>query len=144
MNLSLRPARPADYEFAKRLYIQTMRWAIERLFGWDQVKVDATFKEQFLVEEVRIIVLDDEEVGWLQAAERDGPLFLKQIYIDPVFQRRGIDTRIMSMLFDEARQRAQAVTLGVIKFNPALALYQRFGFRVTHEDEYKFYMRRDS
>jgi hypothetical protein len=33
------------------------------------------------------------------------------------------------------------VTLGVVKFNPALELYKRLGFQVTHEDEYKFHMR---
>ena len=28
-----------------------------------------------------------------------------------------------------------------MKINPALALYERLGFRITHEDEHKFYMR---
>ena len=28
-----------------------------------------------------------------------------------------------------------------MKSNPALALYERLGFRLTHEDEYKLYMR---
>jgi ribosomal protein S18 acetylase RimI-like enzyme len=35
-----------------------------------------------------------------------------------------------------------AVTLGVVKTNPARRLYERLGFRVTHEDQYKFYMLR--
>jgi ribosomal protein S18 acetylase RimI-like enzyme len=30
-----------------------------------------------------------------------------------------------------------------MKVNPALALYERLGFRITHEDEYKVYMRAD-
>jgi ribosomal protein S18 acetylase RimI-like enzyme len=30
----------------------------------------------------------------------------------------------------------------VVKTNPALRLYKRLGFRVTHEDDRKFYMRR--
>ncbi len=28
-----------------------------------------------------------------------------------------------------------------MKNNRAIALYKRLGFRITHEDEYKFYMR---
>jgi ribosomal protein S18 acetylase RimI-like enzyme len=40
------------------------------------------------------------------------------------------------------RAPGQAVTLGVVKTNPALRLYERLGFRVTHEDDRKFYMRR--
>jgi len=31
----------------------------------------------------------------------------------------------------------------VVKTNPAQRLYVRLGFRTTHEDERKFYMRRD-
>jgi ribosomal protein S18 acetylase RimI-like enzyme len=31
-----------------------------------------------------------------------------------------------------------------MKINPAVALYERLGFRVTHEDEHKLYMRADS
>ena len=36
-----------------------------------------------------------------------------------------------------------ALTLGVVKIKPALRLYERLGFRTTHEDERKFYMRHD-
>jgi ribosomal protein S18 acetylase RimI-like enzyme len=35
------------------------------------------------------------------------------------------------------------VRLSVAKINPALRLYERLGFRVTHEDARKFYMKRD-
>jgi hypothetical protein len=31
----------------------------------------------------------------------------------------------------------------VVKINPALRLYERMGFRITHEDDRKLYMRRD-
>jgi ribosomal protein S18 acetylase RimI-like enzyme len=30
-----------------------------------------------------------------------------------------------------------------VKINPALRLYERLGFRITHEDERKFYRKRD-
>jgi ribosomal protein S18 acetylase RimI-like enzyme len=49
----------------------------------------------------------------------------------------------MNRLIAEAMRTRQAVTLGVVKTNPALRLYQRLGFRITHEDDRKFYMRRD-
>jgi hypothetical protein len=37
----------------------------------------------------------------------------------------------------------RAVTLGVVKTNPALRLYQRLGCAITHADERKLYMRRE-
>ena len=36
------------------------------------------------------------------------------------------------------------LTVGVVKFNPALALYQRLAFRIVGEDADKFYLRRDA
>jgi hypothetical protein len=48
----------------------------------------------------------------------------------------------MRILIEEAARENKAVTLGVVKTNPARRLYERLGFSVTHEDQYKFYMRR--
>jgi ribosomal protein S18 acetylase RimI-like enzyme len=49
----------------------------------------------------------------------------------------------MRRLIEEATRDGRAVTLGVVKSNPALRLYQRLGFRTTPEDDRKFYMRRE-
>ena len=49
----------------------------------------------------------------------------------------------MHRLIDEATGLHQAMTLGVVKTNPAKRLYERLGFRTTHEDDRKFYMRRE-
>jgi ribosomal protein S18 acetylase RimI-like enzyme len=50
---------------------------------------------------------------------------------------------VVKGLIEEAARAGQSLTLGVVKTNPALRLYERLGFRTTHEDERKFYMRRD-
>ena len=49
----------------------------------------------------------------------------------------------MQFLIDEARPDRKAITLGVVKINPARLLYEPLGFRATHEDQYKVYMRRE-
>jgi ribosomal protein S18 acetylase RimI-like enzyme len=46
-------------------------------------------------------------------------------------------------IIEEARRAHKAITLGVVKINPARRLYERLGFRITHEDQHKFYMRRE-
>jgi ribosomal protein S18 acetylase RimI-like enzyme len=56
-------------------------------------------------------------------------------------QGKGIGTHVIRMLIDLARTRSQAVTLAVMKINPAIGLYERLGFRITSEDEYKLFMR---
>ena len=55
------------------------------------------------------------------------------------------NTKMLSALNVASRRVLQdAVTLGVVKTNPARRLYERLGFRITHEDDRKFYMRRET
>ena len=142
MDVQLRAYQARDFDFARQLYFETMRWAIERVFGWDQAREEASFAGWFKPDEVRIIAANGEDAGWIQQREEDGAIFLGSIYVAPEMQRKGIGTRVIQTLLDLGRQRCLPVTLAVMKINPACALYKRLGFRVTHEDEYKFYMRR--
>ena len=49
----------------------------------------------------------------------------------------------MTGLVEEAERAAKPVRLALVTINPALAFYEKLGFRITHWDEFKFYMRRD-
>jgi ribosomal protein S18 acetylase RimI-like enzyme len=49
----------------------------------------------------------------------------------------------MHRLIDEAARADHAVTLGVVKTNPALRLYRRLGFAITGEEQRKYNMRRE-
>jgi ribosomal protein S18 acetylase RimI-like enzyme len=59
-------------------------------------------------------------------------------------QRLGIGTHILGKLMAQCSHSSKALTLAVMKINPAIRLYERLGFRVTHEDQCKFYMRSDA
>ncbi len=50
----------------------------------------------------------------------------------------------MERLWARAVSQSKAVTVPVVKINPAVQFYIEHGFRITHEDEYKFYMQRDA
>jgi ribosomal protein S18 acetylase RimI-like enzyme len=78
----------------------------------------------------------------VQSFVKDDALFPAQVFADYQFQRRGIGTDVVKMLIEEAARSGQALTLGVVKTNPALRLYERLGFRITPDDDRKFYMRR--
>jgi GNAT superfamily N-acetyltransferase len=144
----LRPAVVADLAFCRRIDHETMRWIIDELFGWDETRQGDNFARKWRVEEVRIITVGAgdawQDAGWLQTAPRDDAIFVKEIYLDLPFQRRRIGTHVMQIVIDEAQRQSKAVTLGVVKINPARRLYERLGFHVTHDDEYKFYMRREA
>ena len=141
--VTLRPARAGDLAFCRRLYYEAMRPTIQLLFGWDEARQDAVFAQQWLVDEVTIIRQDDRDIGWLQSGGADGAIFVKQLYLDEAFRNLEIGTNVLQGVMDQAQRGRLAVTLAVVKDNPARRLYERLGFRVTHEDLYKVYLRRD-
>jgi GNAT superfamily N-acetyltransferase len=109
----------------------------------DRTAQETSFRQQWHAAQVRIIVLGGTDVGWLQAITQDNELFIAQMFVDGPFQRRGIGTEVMRRLIGEAAEANLAVRLNVVRINPARRLYERLGFRVTHEDDRKFYMKRD-
>ncbi|HLW84949.1 MAG TPA: GNAT family N-acetyltransferase [Candidatus Sulfotelmatobacter sp.] len=142
MRITLRHAVAQDFEYCKRLYFAGMRNIIEEL-GLDMAAQTATFPEEWALEQVRIISADGLEVGWLQTDVRGEGLFVAQLFVDGPFQGQGIGTEVMKQVIGEAAGWNRAVSLAVVKINPALRLYKRLGFRITHQDDRKFYMTRD-
>jgi ribosomal protein S18 acetylase RimI-like enzyme len=104
----------------------------------------AGFRQRWDVTQVKIITLDGTDIGWLQSFVKEDALFLAQLFVDRALRGQGIGTTMVKALIEEAARAGRALTLGVVKTNPALRLYERLGFRTAHEDERKFYMRRDS
>ena len=142
MQPALRPGRPEDFDYCARLYFEGMDNIIKELNLNMDAQV-AAFRQRWDVGQVRIITLDGTDIGWLQSFVQDNALFVGQLFVDGALRRRGIGTEVVKGLIEEAARAGRAVTLGVVKTNPALRLYERLGFRTTHEDERKFYMRRD-
>jgi N-acetylglutamate synthase-like GNAT family acetyltransferase len=53
-------------------------------------------------------------------------------------QGRGIGTKVLDILLTRAADQSKAMTLAVVKINPARHFYEKRGFRITHEDQHKF------
>jgi GNAT superfamily N-acetyltransferase len=139
VNIGLRPAVPADYAFCKSLYFTENQWILEAL-RLDPVAHEVKFPEQWKLPEVRIIVVDGLDIGWLQSAAHQDGLYLGQLYIVRPFQRQGIGAEMMQRLIAESTQSNLPLKLDVVKINPAMRLYLRLGFRITGEEEHKFNM----
>ena len=110
----------------------------------DRAALAASLQQKWEPAQVRIITLDGSDVGWVQSFTQEGELFIGEIVVDGPFQRRSIGTEVINRLIGEAARLNQAVRLGVAKINPALRLYERLGFQITHEDDRKYYMKRDA
>jgi GNAT superfamily N-acetyltransferase len=142
MQISFRPALPQDFDYCAKLYFGEMERAIKEL-NIDMVAHAAGFRQRWEPTQVRIIILDGNDIGWLQSMAQGDTLFLAQLFVDASVQRQGIGTVVMNRIISEAAHAGQALSLGVVKANPARRLYERLGFQITHEDDRKFYMKRE-
>jgi len=140
VNIALRTAWDDDVAFARNLYFETMRGIVERLFGWDQSREEKNFARFFKLDEVRIITADGQDVGWIQEQISERSINLGSFYVAPAMQGRGIGTQVLRMLLERAARESKAMTLAVVKINPARQFYEKRGFRTTHEDAHKVYM----
>jgi ribosomal protein S18 acetylase RimI-like enzyme len=131
----------SDYDLVESLYLETMRPLLKKLDAWDQDNVIARFRQHLRLEEVQIIEVKGDDMGFFQVIESSEHLTLAQLHLRAAFRRRGIGTRLILELLERARASHRPVLLSVVRNNPALALYQRLGFTVIGEDDTKFHMR---
>ena len=142
MPIAMRPALDADFDYCRGLYFDEMAWIMDELH-LDLAAQESGFQQQWQTTQVCIITLDRADVGWFQTIRQPEALLISQMFVEREFQRRGIGTEIMKRLIDDASQIGLPLLLSVVKINPARRLYERLGFRITHEDDRKFYMKRD-
>lgn len=100
VKIALRTACEDDIAFACNLYFETIREIIERVFGWDQSCEEKNFAQFFKLEEVRIIIADGRNVGWIQEQISERSINLGSFYVAPRMQGRGIGTQVLRMLLE--------------------------------------------
>jgi GNAT superfamily N-acetyltransferase len=126
--IGLRPATPADSEFCFRLHKAAMGSYITAIWGWDEQRQRDFHARGFDPGRWQIITAGGTDIGMLHVEYRPGEIYLSRIEIIPCYQGRGIGTRLISALIDEARLKDQDLVLDVLTGNTrARALYQRLG-----------------
>ena len=143
--IALRPATPADSEFCFQLHKAALGDYITATWGWDEQVQRGFHAREFDPARWQIITADGADVGVLEVEYRPGETFLSRIEVQPGHQGRGIGTRLISALMDEAGQRGQDLVLEVLTVNlRAQALYRRLGMTEVAEhggDNIKITMR---
>jgi ribosomal protein S18 acetylase RimI-like enzyme len=144
MIIKLRRATEQHYQFALELYLSTMQPYTEELMVWDEAKQRGSFAAQWRPEEIRIIVVDGVDVGWIQVAESPTEIRLQQFFISHDQQRAGIGTEVLRKMLATWRAAEKPVGLNVLKNNPARRLYERVGFSIVGETGVKYEMKLSS
>lgn len=139
----LRPALPSDFGFCRTLYFSCMRPLLEALGAWDAKKADDAFDEYFEPDEIRIVVVDGVEAGWIQVSQTGDELHLDQIHLIETVRGRGIGTQLMRETMAHARSVGKPVLLSLLRGNRAVGLYRKLGFKPNGSDKTKLHMRWD-
>jgi ribosomal protein S18 acetylase RimI-like enzyme len=141
MKVRLRPSTEADFAFVFALNKTNMHPYVERLRGWDDAAEWVDMKRKVQPGSDQIIEVDGCPAGVFAVDRRMTEWYLRHIELLPTFQNCGIGTTLIRQLLEEAYQQGVAVTLQVLKMNPARRLYERLGFRVMGETEIKYRMK---
>ena len=139
--ITLRQARPADFDFALALYLESTKPLLLTLGHWNEDRVRTRFAQDFKPRRARVIHNAGHAIGWIQVSETAQSYHLDQLHIVDGHRNQGIGTRLIQALLDRARRDGRSVSLNVIRGNRAAYLYQRLGFRFVGEDEDKLRMR---
>jgi ribosomal protein S18 acetylase RimI-like enzyme len=125
MTIDLRPACSDDYIFALDLYLKTIKPFANAWVNWVDEEQEAQFANLWRRDDTKIITFKSEEIGWVEFRKTEDEIFLKQLYISPSHQRRGIGSQVMRLLLEEQRGTAKSMALFVLKNNPAFRFYKR-------------------
>ena len=138
-SVTLRPTQPQDEEFLCGLYASTRTEELA-VVDWPAHEKEAFLRMQFTAQHTyyhesyakasyQVILLDGQPVGRLYVQRWDNEIRLIDISLLPEHRNRGIGSSLLSELMAEARGSGRPLTIHVEKFNPALRLYERLGFR---------------
>lgn len=113
---------------------------------WDDSTQRGFHDEWFDPGRVLVVLVKDEVAGVVDAHRSgDSTLYISRLELLSAFQGRGLGTRLMRQLIEDAREAdLSAVELDVLQVNHrARRLYERLGFRVIRDEIPKQRMRLD-
>ena len=130
----LRDARDSDFPFAEALYLGTMEPLLSELGDWDRGKFSKRIRTHFKAQECQMITVDGQDIGFMQVIETDVDLNIAQIHLVDGYRDQGIGTQIVTDLVARAEQDGKTISLSAPRNNRAIALYKRFGFKISRDD----------
>ena len=137
MNIEFRNCKYSDVDFILKLKELCFKWYIEIIYGWDiSVQREKTIEElDEHINDMRIIKLDNNDIGITSFYEEEGVYVVGIIIIHPDYQNKGIATSIINEYINIAKNENKRIIIKTYKKNPARKLYSRLGFKIYEEDK---------
>lgn len=137
--ISLRAAKEDDEEFLSRVYASTREtelmltnWSDEQKAEFCRMQFHAQstdYRGNYPNAQYSVIEQGGAPVGRLIVDRRAQIIHITDIALLSEARGRGIGTKLLRELMEEASAAGKALSIHVEKFNPALRLYVRLGFR---------------
>ncbi len=148
----LRKAGEDDLEFLLRVYscnraeeLAHVDWDDDRKSAFLKMQFDAQhryYAENYRGADFQIVVVDGQPAGRLYLHRRPGEIRIVDITLLPEYRRAGIGSSLLRTILEEGERTGRRVTIHVERFNPALRLYQRLGFRIVEDRGVYYFMER--
>ncbi|HEX2325127.1 MAG TPA: GNAT family N-acetyltransferase [Chloroflexota bacterium] len=141
--VTLRPVGPGDEPFLYRVYASTREDEVA-LTGWDREQQEAFLRQQFGAQQahyrqhyqdaaLQVVLCDGVPVGRLYVSRWADEIRIVDIALLPHWRNAGIGTALLRGLLEEGTGTGKRVSIHVERFNPALRLYARLGFRLVQD-----------
>lgn len=141
--VSLRPATVEDTEFLAAVYAATRMdelaatdWDDAQKAGFCRMQFtaqDAHYRQHYPTAEYSVIEVSGIPVGRLYVDRWTREIRIMDIAILPEHRGNGIGTLLLTGLRREAAASGRCLSIHVERFNPALRLYERLGFRLSED-----------
>lgn len=141
--IALRRITPSDKDFLARVYASSRAdelaitgWSEEQKADFCRSQFDAQsayYSANYPKASFQIIERDGWPVGRLYVARWETEIRIVDITLLPEFRGSGIGSKLLRDLQAEARSARKSLTIHVERFNRALALYQRLGFKQVED-----------
>lgn len=134
----LRAVARSDRAFLVELYGSVRAPELDRV-PWDDAMKRAFIEQQFTAQDAAyrgnypgatldVVEVDGERAGRLYVHRGESDIRIMDIAMAPAFRGRGIGTRLLQELIDEANGSGRKLSIHVEMNNPARSLYDRLGF----------------
>jgi GNAT superfamily N-acetyltransferase len=141
MRVALRPVQASDEPFLLCVYAGTRAEELAPL-PWTPEQKAAFVAQQFAAQTAHyarhypgisadVIVIDDVPAGRLLVDRLDEEILIVDISLLPAHRGRGAGSVLLQEVLGEATAAGKRVAIHVERFNRALRLYERLGFRAV-------------
>ena len=140
----LRPIRDDDLPFLARVYASTREEELATVVDWSEEQKQAFLRQQFEAQHAwyqenyanaafDVVEVDGQPAGRFYVDRWEREVRIVDISLLPEHRGRGLGGALLAALFAEADAAGKPVSVHVERFNPALRLYERLGFRFRED-----------